>query len=108
MANDIHNRVGKKRRLTEEELKQLHDIMANAPQGKKPTIRQLARYFNVGRPSIIKSLGGWKGNQRGRPEPPTPPAIPAPMIEQSGTPVTIEPHTVDVSDEMKSPVGGQQ
>ena len=54
----------KKRRLTDEELVKLRYFMDSAPQGRKPTVRQLARYFGVNQPSIIKSLGDWDGVHR--------------------------------------------
>ena len=60
----------RKRRLTSDEVEQIRNMMENAPQGRKPTIRSLARLFHVNQPSVVKSLGGWKGIKRGRPVPP--------------------------------------
>lgn len=59
----------RKRRLTTEELSELTTIMLHAPQGKKPSMRWFARHFGVNKPSIIKSLNGWKGIQRNAPQP---------------------------------------
>ena len=90
----------RKRRLTEEELVKLRFLMESAPQGRKPTIRQLARYFGVNQPSIVKSLGGWKGNYSGRPS-----ENPKPILIQpgGGSPIKIEPATTSV----KGLEGGQ-
>jgi hypothetical protein len=60
----------KKRRLTEEEIEEVKLWMHNSPQGRKPNIRQIAKRYGVNQPSVVKSLGGWKGIKRGRPEPP--------------------------------------
>ena len=64
------NIMERKRKLTKEEVGEIREIMENAPQGRKPTIRFFARKFGVNQPSVVKSLGGWKGIKRGRPEPP--------------------------------------
>jgi len=60
----------RKRRLDKNEVEEIQEWMENSPQGKKPTIRQIARRYGVNQPSVVKSLGGWKGIRRGRPEPP--------------------------------------
>lgn len=60
----------RKRILTEDEIEQVREIMENAPQGRKPSVRFFARLFNVNQPSVVKSLGGWEGIQRGKPVPP--------------------------------------
>ena len=78
----------KKRRLTKSEVEQIRQWFEQAPQGRKPTIRQLAKAFGVNQPSIVKSLGGWKGIERGRPVPPPAPLspidrnIPSPQISK--------------------------
>lgn len=63
------HRKKRKRRLTEAELVELRAIMEAAPANKKPSLRFFARYFGCNQPSIAKSLGGWKGIERGRPVP---------------------------------------
>ena len=90
----------RKRRLTEAELQEVRIWMNSAPMGRKPTIRQIARRFGVNQPSIVKSLGGWKGNYRGRPA-----EIPKPVLIEpgGGSPVKIEPATTNV----KVPEGAQ-
>ena len=60
----------KKRRLTKEEKEEIREWMESSPQGKKPNIRQIAKRYGVNQPSVVKSLGGWKGIKRGKPEPP--------------------------------------
>jgi hypothetical protein len=79
----------RKRRLSEVEIERLRSIMESAPQGKKPTIRQLSRLFGVNQPSIVKSLGGWEGNFRNRPMPSPKPEI----IKTDGSTVKIEEYT---------------
>lgn len=91
-------RGSKKRRLTEAEISELSTIMDAAPMDKKPTIRQFARYFGVNRSSIIKSLGGWEGIQRNRPDIEPKSHLIARQVE---SPVKIEPFEVDVRDKMK-------
>lgn len=86
-----------KRRLTENEIKQVNEWMANAPQGRKPSIRQIARAFGRTRPTIIKSLGGWEGIQRRRPEIPLEPLIPKAELGL-GQPITIEPYTIEIPE----------
>ena len=79
----------RKRRLTEDEILTLRSIMDSAPQGRKPSVRYFAHMFGVNQPSIIKSLEGWKGIQRGRP-----PIMPKPKIIQTGgSPIKIEEAT---------------
>lgn len=63
----------KKRRLTKAELKTVREWFENAPAHKKPTIRQIARWAGINQPSVVKSLGGWKGIKRGKPIPPPKP-----------------------------------
>lgn len=60
----------KKRRLTEDEVKEVRAWFEQSPIGHKPTIRQIARRYGVNQPSVVKSLGGWEGIKRGRPIPP--------------------------------------
>lgn len=67
--------MSRKRRLSEAEITELRNEMATAPQGHKLSVRFFARKFGVNQPSIIKSLEGWKGNFRGRPEPLAKPEI---------------------------------
>ena len=90
----------RKRRLTEEEVSKLREIMDSAEQGKKPTIRQLARFFQVNQPSIVKSLGGWDGIKRNRPDDPIKPITPQPNFRQETKPVVIEPFTTQVPKEL--------
>ena len=79
----------KKRRLTKSEIRILRRIMDSAPQGRKPSVRFFAKLFGVNQPSIIKSLGGWDGIQRGRPSP-----LPKPkIIQPGGSPIKIEEAT---------------
>lgn len=59
----------KKRRLTKEEVKEIQDWMNSAPMDKKPTIRMIAKRYGTNQPSVVKSLGGWEGVHRGKPEP---------------------------------------
>ena len=59
----------RKRHLTEDEVAELRKIMDSAPQGRKPSVRWFAKRYGVNQPSIIKSLDGWDGIQRGRPTP---------------------------------------
>ena len=88
-------RKKRKRRLTKSELKELREIMQNAPQGRKPSIRFFARRYGVNQPSVVKSLGGWKGIHRGRPEKPSKTEI-SRMLRKSGYPIKIEGYTTDV------------
>lgn len=60
----------RKRRLTETEIEEIRDWMDSAPAHRKPNIRQIAKRYGVNQPSVVKSLGGWKGIRRGKPEPP--------------------------------------
>jgi hypothetical protein len=79
----------RKRKLTEDEIKDLRQIMESAPQGRKPSVRYFAQRYGVNQPSIIKSLGGWDGIQRGRPDPPL-----RPEIIKTGEPVVkLEEYT---------------
>lgn len=59
-----------KRQLTLQEVEEIRDILEAAPQGRKPSIGWFANRYRVNKPSIIKSLGGWVGIQRNRPQPP--------------------------------------
>jgi len=88
-----------KRKLTEEELKQVRKWLEEAPQGRKPSIRQIARALGVNKPSVIKSLGGWKGIQRNAPEKPFKPKFPMPDLRQSES--IIKPAQFDVPEELK-------
>lgn len=82
-----------KRRLTASEVKAVREWMDSTPQGRKPSIRQIAKAFGRTRPTIIKSLDGWKGIQRGRPESPVKPLIPRVGIGLDTKPGVIEPFT---------------
>jgi len=86
--------------LTKREIKQVREWMEKAPQGRKPSIRTIAKAFRRTRPTIIKSLGGWKGIQRGRPEPPPKPLIPTPILKGK-EPVKIEPMTTKLPDDFE-------
>ena len=94
----------RKRRLEKWEVDEIRHWYEKASQGNKPTIRQIARRYGVNQPSVVKSLGGWKGIQRGRPIPPPAPieSIPKPKIEGLGSPVKIEPHTTVVPKELEN------
>lgn len=79
----------KKRHLNKDEVALLREIMDKSPQGSKPSVRFFAKMFGVNQPSIIKSLGGWDGIQRGRPSP-----LPKPkIIQPGGSPIKIEEAT---------------
>jgi len=82
----------KKRHLSESEINTLRRFMESAPQERKPSVRFFAKMFGVNQPSIIKSLGGWEGIQRNRPQ-----VLPKPKIIQSGgSPVKFEEATTRV------------
>lgn len=87
----------RKRRLSEAEVSEISVLMDKSPMNNKPTIRQLARRFGCSRASIIKSLGGWDGIQRNRPQ-----VEPKQRLIDRGlsSPVAIEPFTVDISKEL--------
>jgi hypothetical protein len=87
-----------KRPLTKEEVKGIREWMDKAAKGQKPSIRQIAKALNRTRPTIIKSLKGWKGIQRNRPQPKPKPLIPKPKLDLNPQPVKLEPFTV-ASDE---------
>ena len=88
-----------KRRLSEDELEELRAMMDSAPQGRKPTIGQLARHFNVNKPSIIKSLGGWEGNMRNRPLIPEKPRI----IKVGGEPlIKLQEYTTKMEEDFRA------
>ena len=90
----------KKRRLTDKEVKEIRDWMARAPMGNKPTIRQIARAYGVNQPSVIKSLGGWKGIRRGRPDEKEKSRFHKDLVESMGqAPIKIEGYTQDVKRE---------
>jgi hypothetical protein len=83
----------KKRRLTKEEIEEIRRWMDSAPMGRKPTVRTIAKRYGVNQPSVVKSLGGWKGVHRGRPQPDTKDRV----IEQNiSSPVNIIPGEVKV------------
>lgn len=96
MAKQMSGRPSKKR-LTKEEIKRVEEWLDNAPQGRKPSIRQIARALGRTRPAILKSLGGWRGIQRGRPEPATKPLIPKPEIREDIRP-KVEPFTIQLPE----------
>jgi len=90
----------RKRRLSENEITELRQLMESAGQGHKPTIGQLARYFGVNKPSIIKSLGGWKGIQRGKP---TAESNRRSQIDRDiSSPATIDTYTTSIPEELKT------
>ena len=60
----------RKRKLTKEEIEEIRTWIENSPPHRKPNVRQIAKRYGVNQPSVIKSLGGWKGIKRGRPEAP--------------------------------------
>jgi len=89
-----------KRRLTELEIESIREWMSNAPQGRKPSMKQIARRFKVSRPSIVKSLGGdWKTFKGGviLPPPKPKPIIPkTKIITNQDASGGIEPFTTDL------------
>lgn len=93
MADDPSNKLGRKRKLTDEELQWVSDVMASASQGRKPSIRWFARQLGVNRPKLIKALGGWKGIQRKRPQPQP---LRSPIMTPDNKPISIEPFTQEV------------
>ena len=86
----------RKRRLTKEELEDLRAWMEAAPPDKKPNIRQIAKRYGVNQPSVVKSLGGWKGIRRGRPEPPK---RPPPLLDEADSPLELDVYTKDIKPE---------
>lgn len=85
----------RKRRLTDGEIKFIQEWMDSTPQGNKPGIRLIARRLGVTRPSVIKSLGGWDGVQRNRPDR----DIVRRVIDRNvSSPAQIEPYQVDVPE----------
>ena len=60
----------RKRRLTETEIEEVRAWFEGSAQGMKPSIRQIAHRYGVNQPSVVKSLGGWEGIERGKPIPP--------------------------------------
>ena len=87
----------RKRRLNKKEVDEIRLWFETSPQGRKPTIRQIARRYGVNQPSVVKSLGGWEGIERGRPVSPPKPLLGSSEVKE-GTPIEIEPHTLDTSD----------
>jgi len=90
---------GKKRRLTEDEIQAAQLWMDSSPLNKKPSIRTIAHRFGVNRPSVIKSLGGWKGIQRGAPQIKKTPRV---IDHNMASPIKIEPMTTDIPEELKT------
>lgn len=78
----------KKRRLTKEEIEEVMGWFESSSIGRKPTIRQIAKRYGVNQPSVVKSLGGWRGVQRGKPVPP-PKFKPRHVDMSSDSPVKI-------------------
>lgn len=73
-----------KRKLTQREVSEMSILMDSAPMGRKPTVRQFAKRYGVNQPAILKALGGWKGIERAREEPPKKPLFPAEVMEGGG------------------------
>lgn len=88
----------RKRRLTDIEIEKVRDWMNNASQGQKPSIRMIANRLGVSRSSVIKSLGGWKGIQRGMPETERKPSI---IDSNISSPINIEPMTTRIPEGIK-------
>ena len=84
-----------KRRLSESEIEEIRAWFEGSAQGMKPTIRQIARRYNVNQPSVVKSLGGWKGIKRGQPVPP-PKFTPKLIDMQDKRPAQIDTYTQDI------------
>ena len=90
----------RKRRLTEDELEEIREWMEQSPQNAKPNVRQIAKRYGVNQPSVLKSMKGWKGIRRGRPEP----AKKSKFIQELAKskdepPITIEGFTQDIKPE---------
>ncbi len=91
------NRSHYKRKLTEDEIEFIQEWLNNAPQGRKPSIRTIAKHFGVNRPSIMKSLGGWDGIQRNAPQADKRPKV---IDRNMSSPVKIEEYTTRVPEEL--------
>jgi hypothetical protein len=90
----------RKRRLTKEEIEEIRVWMETSPQHRKPNIRQIAKRYGVNKPSIVKSLGGWKGIKRGRPIPPKRSKFDKMIQETIGQkPIEIEGYTTNIKAE---------
>ena len=87
----------RKRRLTDREIEQVRQWMDSAPQDKKPSTRWIARELGVSRTSVIKSLGGWKGIQRGALKTERRPSI---IDSNVSSPVNIEPMTTKLPEDI--------
>lgn len=87
-----------KRKLTDLEIKQIRHWMEDAPQGRKPTIRQIAKAFKVNRPSVVKSLGGsWDTFIHGVQKPARPVLAPPKIVtNKDQAHGSIEPFTTDL------------
>ena len=89
----------RKRRLTAQEIEKVRKWMETSPMDKKPTLRQIARAFGVTKPSVLKSLEGWKGIERGRPEPPPRSIFHSPLEQEKKA--ILENYTVDIPKDFK-------
>ncbi len=85
----------KKRKLTDKEIDEVRLWLLSSPQDHKPSIRIIARRYKVSRTSVIKSLGGWKNIQRNRPLQEKKERV---IDRNIQSPVTIEPHTVQLDE----------
>jgi len=83
--------VYRKKRLSQEEVAEIRQWMEGASPSRKPSIRQIAKAYGRTRPTIIKSLKGWRGVQRRRPQPEEEPRVIDPMAKP-----VIEPFVVEV------------
>ena len=88
----------RKRKLTEVELKEIREWMDGASQENKPTIRQIARRYGVNQPSVVKSLGGWDGIRRGKPDPAKKSKF-AEELSKPGHPIEIEGYTTNIDED---------
>lgn len=88
----------KKRRLTKEEVAEVEEWMDSAPRHAKPSIRQIAKRYGVNRSSVLKSLGGWEGLQRGRPDPKPGPLFGTRITKDKQSPISIQPYEVKIPE----------
>jgi hypothetical protein len=93
MAGKGKQMAKRKRKLTEAEREEMRIIMENAPQGRKPDVRFFAKHFGVNQPSIVKSMGGWDGIQRNKPNTPTRVQLIDSLKE---SPIKLEGYTTEV------------
>lgn|SRR3990167_3197060 len=89
----------KKKRLTPDEIEKVRQWYEESPMDRKPTIRRIAKAFGINRSGVMKSLGGWEGIQRNRPEPPPKRLFPNILEQQPAS--KLEQYTVNVPKDFK-------